>query len=98
MSKIIEVDSELLLYTLKYATTNTDADSDKVIENIGRKNIDNLDNNELRSFIQVIESEETLEIEGREYSWLDLKEALEKEIYVRESVEKVMSVFRKKIN
>lgn len=97
MSKIIKVDSELLLFVLKYATRNIDADKDKVIKNIAG-NIDDLENEELMKYIQVIESDGTVETGTSEYTWNDLKETIEREIEVRESVENIMNVFRKTIN
>ena len=97
MSKMIKVDSELLLFALKYATRNIDADKDKVIKNIAG-NIDDLDNEELTRYIKVIESDETVETEASEYTWNDLKKYIEREIVVRESVKKVVDVFREKIN
>lgn len=96
MSKRITVDSELLLYSLKYAIANDDVDSDKVIKNIAN-NMDDLDNDELVVFIQAIDSSETVEAKNSEYTWLDLKEVIEKEIFVRNSVNCVMDVFKKRV-
>lgn len=90
------VDSELLLYALKYAIANDDADRDKVIKNIANS-IEDFDDKQLVEFVQAIDSSETIEAENSEYTWPDLKEVIEKEIFVRDSVNSVMSVFKKRI-
>lgn len=89
MSRIIKVDGELLLYALKYSITNNDIDKDRIIKSIIR-NIDDLSNDDLKGYIEIIRSNKTVEAKDSEYTWSDLKEALEKEVYVRDPVKNIM--------
>lgn len=97
MSKTIEVASELLLYALKYSIANEDVDKDKVIISIAN-NMEDLGNYELEEYIHVIEASEIEESKNSEYTWFDLKEIIEKELYVRESVKGIMDILERKIN
>lgn len=92
MSKIIRANSELLLYALKYSVSSNDTEKEIVINNI-YANIDNLNNEDLYSYLETIETDEIKN--SCDNIWPDFKTTIEKELSVRADVKRLVDAFKK---
>ena len=94
MSKIIRVNPELLLFALKYSVSSDGKENETVINNI-YANLDNLDNEELCSYLDAIEFEITKTI--HDDTWREFKASIEKELSVRANVKRLVAAFEKSL-
>lgn len=94
MPKIIRANSDLFLFALKYSVSANGTEKELVVENI-YKNIDSLDNKDLRGYLKTIELGEVENLSDNDDMWHDFKTNIEKELSVRSKVKIVMDIIRK---
>lgn len=92
MSKIIRVNPELLLIALKYSLSSDGNEYETVINNI-YANIDNLDNDILCRYLDVVELREINN--SSDDVWCGFKANIEKELSVRANVKRLVAAFEK---
>lgn len=92
MSKIIRVESGLLLFALKYALLCVEADKGKVINNI-YANMDDLTDEELNKYMKTLDTNKIPVDDVDMFN--ELKKRIEKELWIRQSVSELVAGFKK---